>query len=222
MKKSILALATLITIPVLINNGVVKADGSMDYMQNCRVEDYQECLSAYRANSETEWPNIKNAYNNILEGFSRRNVNQALPSFAPEYQIREPNGQVINLDGLLQYHYQSWQQGRQCRLSANIISHDIGREYAKVMGIEYHDCTPLNAQNYPVPMRSEIAFEQTWKRTNNGWKLVNNNTLNRQSYALRQSPSVPSVGTGAGFGGFNTGGAANMIREAGNGLSTVR
>jgi SnoaL-like domain len=219
--KYILALATLVAIPLLINNNIAKADGSADYILNCRSEDFQRCWSEYQANDKTEWENIKNAYNNILESLTRKDMNQFTASFAPDFQLRHTNGVVINLEQLRQGNQELLKRASQFQASANIISRDIGREYAKVMSIEHFNATLPNSQNSLVPMYKEIAVEQTWRRTNNGWKLVYINVLSNSNYAERQSPSVPSVGSGTGFGGFG-GGAANMIREAGNGLSTVR
>jgi hypothetical protein len=184
MKKGIFALASLITIPLVIHSGFVRADGSADYMLNCPPREFERCWSKYQANKNTEWQNIKNTYNAMLNACSRKDMYQCFADFAPDYQVKQLNGTLINLQQLRQYTQQLWQQTSQYRESAYIIRRDVGREYAKVMGIEYIDATIPGSGN----LRQESTFEQTWRRTSNGWKLVYAKVLDQKVSRGGQSP----------------------------------
>jgi hypothetical protein len=185
MKTGIFTLASLITIPLVIHNGFVRADGSADYMLNCPPREFERCWSEYKANSTTEWQNILNTYNAMLNACSRKDLYGCFADFAPDFQARQLNGEVINLEQLRQGNQQFWQQTSQYRESAYIISRDVGREYAKVMGIEYVDATIPGSDS----IRQENTFEQTWRRTSNGWKLVYTKVLDHKISRGGQSPS---------------------------------
>ncbi|AUT00315.1 hypothetical protein CLI64_07910 [Nostoc sp. CENA543] len=219
MKKAMLTLFTFITIPLFMNNGIAKADGSVDYMLNCPPREFNRCYSEYQANRDSGWQSIKNIYNSMLSGCNRKDVNQCFAHYSSDFQVRQSNGEVINLEQLRQANRQFWRQTGEYRESVYIIRRDVGREYAKVMGIEYVDAIVFDANNSPVPMRIEATFEQTWRRTSNGWKLAYQNNLDSKVSRSRTSPGVPSTGSGIGF---DTGAPANFIREAGNGFSRVR
>lgn len=221
-KMMILALATLVAIPTFMSHDAAKADGSYDYMNNCPPQDFDKCWAAYKASSTSGWEEIQRNYSSLLASCSRRDLNACFAHVAPEFQIRGSDGQVYDFKSHRQNIRNNWQQMGEYQASAYIVSRDVGRDSAIVTGIEYADFT-LPKSNNPAPMRSESNFEQTWKRTSNGWKLVYIRFSDQKVYAKGQVPGVPALPSGGGFNSGNIGGgAANTIREAGNGLGTVR
>jgi Domain of unknown function (DUF4440) len=222
MKKIILALATLAAMPIFMSHGVAKADGSYDYMNNCPPQDFDKCWAAYKASSTSGWKEIESNYRSTLAGCSRRDIDACLAHVSPSIMVHGSNGQVYDLARYRQSVRKNWQKAGEYRESAYIVSQDVGKDYAIVTGIEYVDYT-IPRSNNPAPLRAESNFTQTWKRTSNGWKLIAITYQNQKAYARGQVPGVPAIAPVGGFNSGNVGGgAANMIREAGNGLGTVR
>jgi hypothetical protein len=186
MNKSILALITLMAIPVVINNGFVRANSSRDTLNCLSSNNVSKCFDEMEAYEKTEWQNIKKTYINMLDACSRQDIDQCFAAYAPDFQLRQANKQVIDLQQFRQINQNFWQYTSQYRKTASVIGRDVGREYAKLTGIEYVNATVPGANNSRVPIRIENTFEQTWRRTSNGWKLVHYKTLEQETSVLGQ------------------------------------
>jgi ketosteroid isomerase-like protein len=154
MKQPIIAFTTLLT-ATLTMTGVVSAD---------EQADKQAIMKAY------------GAYDAAVE---RKDVNQVYADHAPEYTFIEQNGKLLNLEQSRQMSQQFLQNTRQINVHNEIKQIQINGQTATVIGTGYISAIGSNPKNPQVliPFSRVSQYQDIWKRTPDGWKLISTHVL---------------------------------------------
>ncbi|MHC5597882.1 MAG: nuclear transport factor 2 family protein, partial [Nostoc sp.] len=108
----------------------------------------------------------------------RKDLNQAFSVYAPEFTQVEVDGKVSKLDQIRQF----WQQNLPKIRQINVMRENqiqINGQTATVLGTGYQTAIVSNPKNpqVPVPRYAVFQYQDTWKRTNLGWKATNAHLL---------------------------------------------
>ncbi|MHC0062795.1 nuclear transport factor 2 family protein [Nostoc sp. UIC 10890] len=165
MKYPIVAFTTLLTV-TLATSSVVYAD---------EQGDKQAIIEAYRA---------------LKTAVERKDVNQVYAYYAPEYTLIRQNGKLLNLEQSRQDTQQYFQTIRQINVHDEIKQIQINGQTATVIGIGYSSAIISNPKNpqVPVPVSAVSQYQDIWKRTSSGWKVISTHVLN-QNVAVGQQQS---------------------------------
>lgn len=154
MRQPAIAFTTLLATTLMMTN-VVYAD---------EQADKQAIMEAYRA---------------INAAIERKDVNQLFADHAPEYTLIRQNGELTNLEQQRQVWRQSFQTIRQIKVSDEIKQIQINGQTATVIRIVYTSAIISNPKNpqVPLPYSAVGQYQNIWKRTPGGWKVLNTNVL---------------------------------------------
>lgn len=154
MKQPIIGFTTLLT-ATLTMTSVVYAD---------EQADKQAIMKAY------------GAYDAAVE---RKDVNQVYADHAPEFTFIDQNGKLINLERSRQMSQQFLQNTRQINIHNEIKQIQINGQTATVIGTGYISAIGSNPKNPQVlvPFSSVSQYQDIWKRTPGGWKLISTHVL---------------------------------------------
>ncbi|NMG21039.1 nuclear transport factor 2 family protein [Brasilonema bromeliae] len=116
------------------------------------------------------------AYNAAIE---RKDVNQIFADYAPEFTIIRPNGKLTNLEQERQQTQNDFKNIRQIKAHDEIKQIQINGQTATVIGIGYTSAIGSNPNNpqVPVPFSNVSQYQDIWKRTPGGWKLISTHVL---------------------------------------------
>jgi ketosteroid isomerase-like protein len=165
MKQPIVAFSTLLTATLAMTN-VVYAD---------EQADKQAIIKAYRT---------------MNAAIERKDINQVYADCAPEYTSIEQNGKLTNLEQSRQMTQQNFKTIRQINVHDEIQQIQINGQTATVIGIGYTSAIISNPKNpqVPIPFSSVSQYQDIWKRTPGGWKVISTHVLQR-NVARGQQPS---------------------------------
>jgi ketosteroid isomerase-like protein len=165
MRQPAIAFTTLLT-ATLAMTSVVYAD---------EKADKQGIMEAYRA------------YDAAIE---RKDVNQVYADYAPEYTLIGQDGKLRNLEQSRQDTQQYFRTVRQINVHNEIKQIQINGQTATVIGTGYTSAIISNPKNpqVSVPFSRVSQYQDIWKRTPGGWKLISTHVL-QQNAAGGQQPS---------------------------------
>lgn len=146
--------------------------------------------SVVSADEQTDKQAIIEAYHAIDTAIQHKDFNQASFFYAPEFTQVEMDGKVRNLEQIRKAEQQFLQNIRQINVmrEQQII---INGQTATVLGTGYQNTIVSNPNNpqVPVPVSSVFRYQDTWKRTDHGWKATNAHIL---QLATGQSTTKPA------------------------------
>lgn len=144
------------------------------------------------ADEQADKQAIMEAYRAYDAAIERKDVNQVFADYAPEYTLIRQNGKLINLEQSRQETRQYFQTLRQINVNNEIKEIQINGQTATVIGIRYTSAIISNPKNpqVPVPYSSVGQYQDIWKRTPGGWKLISTHVLNQNVAGGQQSSQV--------------------------------
>lgn len=139
---------------------------------------------------------IVDAYNILVTGTKNLNAAQAYSVYAPEYSEIWNDGRVLNLAQSVQ----NFEQGRKniyqvTSARYNFSQIQVNGQTADVVGTAYTNLITVTKTNAPprfdpklvpgyvevhheyVPLAISFQFQDKWKRTPSGWKLISTRVL---------------------------------------------
>ncbi len=133
------------------------------------------------ADEQADKQAIIEAYHAIDTAIQNKDFNQASSFYAPEYTRVGIDGKVNNFEQLRKGMQQFLQNTRQI----NVMREQqikINGQTATVVGIGYQTAIVSDPNNpqVPMPVSSVFRYQDTWKRTDNGWKAANTHMLTLQ------------------------------------------
>jgi ketosteroid isomerase-like protein len=131
------------------------------------------------ANEATDKQAITNTYQAINAAFERKDINQYFSYLAPEYTYIGVDGKLINLKQQRQQTQEFFRNVRQIKIDYEIKQIDINGPTATVVGVENYSGTMTDPQNPQVtkPFDGGSTYQNIWKRTNYGWKIISTRIL---------------------------------------------
>ncbi|PHJ63538.1 hypothetical protein VF14_19715 [Nostoc linckia z18] len=162
MKKSNIALTTLLAGSIFINAGMAKA------------------------NTQSDRQEIIQRINSMIEGCNARNIQQCYAYCSENFQATQADGTTINLIEDIQGIQRSFQKASYYQLREEVIRVSVDGNSAGVIGLQYADSIIGNRR-----IHRQIPYEDVWKRTHNGWLLVYRRWYEGSSneVAIGQSPT---------------------------------
>ncbi len=135
--------------------------------------------SVVYASEQADKQAIMKAYGAMNAAVGRKDVNQMYADYAPEFTLIEQNGKLINLEQSRQMSQQFLQNTRQINVHDEIKQIQINGQTATVMGTGYTSAIGSNPKNPQVlvPFSSVSQYQDIWKRTPSGWKLISTHVL---------------------------------------------
>ncbi|MHC5773191.1 nuclear transport factor 2 family protein [Nostoc sp.] len=126
------------------------------------------------ANEQADKQAIIESYRTLDAGIQRKNLNQAVSVYAPEFTQVEMDGKVRNLEQIRK----DWQQNVPNIRQIQVMREQrikINGQTATVVGTGYQSAIFSNPNNpqVPIPVSTVFQYQDTWKRTNSGWKATN-------------------------------------------------
>ena len=147
--------------------------------------------SVVYADEQADKQAIIEATRTLDDGIQRKNLNQAFSIYAPEFTQVEIDGKVRNLEQIRKDTQQFFQKIRQVQtIREEQIT--INGQTATVVGTGYQTGIWPNPNNpqVPIPVFTVFQYQDTWKRTNSGWKATNARILQSNNFGGQQSSQV--------------------------------
>ncbi|NMG06589.1 nuclear transport factor 2 family protein [Brasilonema sp. UFV-L1] len=141
------------------------------------------------ADEQTDKQAIIEAYRKYDAAIERKDINQTFADYAPEFTIVRLNGKLTNLKQERQQTQKSFQNVRQIKVHNEIKQIQINGQTATVIGVGHSKAIISNSKNpqVPVPYSSISQYQDSWKRTNSGWKLISNRVLQQRANLRRNN-----------------------------------
>ncbi len=164
------------------------------------VESRANAQVSKQSRANTDQQAIIKAYRTIVSGLKNKNFNQAYSVHAPEYTAINSEGKVTNLKQLRQNWQRNWQNihqfvdlgydFKQIQVSGSTAT-VLGTGYATVVAV-VRNSSGANDLDYK-PLSIVIQFQDTWKRTDLGWKITNSRTLQENVTVIQpeNDPTLP-------------------------------
>ncbi|BAT54046.1 unknown protein [Nostoc sp. NIES-3756] len=143
MKKSNIALTTLLTASIFIHAGMAKAN-----IQSDRQEILQKL----------DW---------MSKGCNSGNIKQCYAYCANDFQEIQVDGKVIVLKESIKNIKQFYQQVSKYRFREEVIRVNVDGNLAGVVGVAYSESIIGNKRIY-----RQTPYEDLWEKTNKGWLLI--------------------------------------------------
>jgi hypothetical protein len=141
-------------------------------------------------------PQIIRAYQSISTGIEKRNINQVFAYASSEYSWIDNSGNTRNLQQTIQVTSGFLETTSNIKYFRKIESINYGEQLITVLGTAYIKGFQRPENN---SYSREVKFQDTWIRTNNGLKWINQHDLSqnvawatpkrRQSNSIGQSQS---------------------------------
>lgn len=131
------------------------------------------------ANEATDKQAIINAYQDIDAAFGRKDIDRFFSYLAPEYIRIGPEGNLITLKLQRQQKQDFLKRVRKIKVHDEIKQIQISEQTATVIGVGNYTGTITDLQNPQVtkPFSMELIYQDIWKHTIYGWKIVRTHTL---------------------------------------------
>jgi len=146
------------------------------------------------ADEQSDKQAIIKAYRTMDAAFERKNLNQALSVYAPEFTSVDVDGKVENLAQIRQKNQQLLPHVRQIKTTREYKKIQIKGQTATVLGIGYLTVVVSDPKNPQVSATGNgvVHFQDTWKRTRGGWKTTNSRLL-QENITVREQGIQTSI-----------------------------
>lgn len=173
MKKSIIAFTTLLAATLPINVCYAGQQMSDQELKNIMRRGVNQMV--YNANKEL----IIKAYQKYFAATERRDVNQIFEIFAPNFRSIGIDGKITNLAQQRQMAQINYPNARNIKVSYKIEQIQIKGNMATARGFARYNGSVISPQNSQilVPYSYVYQYQDTWKYTSSGWKIISNRIL---------------------------------------------